>query len=221
MITSHLSVKQYVLWVVIFLETSILLFSGCSTKEKQVNETLSISNGNDPKAISQDPPGNGIANGRNLFETLGCMGCHTVNGKGGKVGPDLTDEGNKGRTRPWLTTQIENPRRNDPQSIMPAFTNMTNEQMNDLIDYLMSLSGRNDSNANIKGVTNVSSKNTNISLTTAGQMWSEICGQCHNLRPPSEYSDAQWTAAMDQMRLLVPLTGQEHNEILEFLQASN
>ena len=61
----------------------------------------------------------------------------------------------------------------------------------------------------------------NVSLSMAGEKWSNICGRCHNLRPPSEYSDAQWTAAVDQMRLLVPLTGQEHRDILEFLKANN
>ena len=217
-----LSQKQYVLWGGFFLVTLILLYSGCSSKEKQVNETPSIRSGNDPKPISQISPVNGaIASGRKLFETLGCMGCHTVNGQGGQVGPNLSDEGDKGKSRQWLTTQIRSPKTNDPQTIMPAYANMTDEQINDLVDYLMSLSGGKQTNTKTQNITNSSFKNTNMSLSDAGQKWSDICGQCHNLRPPSEYSDAQWAAAMDQMRLLVPLTGREHNEILKFLQASN
>ncbi len=218
MMTSHFSLRQYILWGGFFFVTLVLLCSGCS---KQVKEAQNKSGGYDPVLRSQDPPNGGVTRGQKLFETLGCMGCHTVNGKGGNVGPDLTDEGNKGRTRQWLTTQIENPRTNDPQTIMPAFTNMTNEQVNDLVDYLMSLTGKQSSKNDIQDNNEAPSKSTNISLSAAGEMWSDICGQCHNLRPPSEYSDAQWTAAVDQMRLLVPLTGQEQREVLEFLKASN
>ena len=209
------------LWGGFFLVTLILLYSGCSSNEKKVNETQSMSSGNDPKPISQNPPANSIASGRKLFETLGCMGCHTVNGQGGQVGPNLTNEGDKGRSRQWLITQIRSPKTNDPQTIMPAYTNMTDEQINDLVDYLMSLSSGKQTNVTKQSITSTTLKHTNVSLSEAGQKWSDICGQCHNLRPPSEYSDAQWTAAVDQMRLLVPLTGQEHTEILDFLQANN
>ena len=217
----QLSLKKYLLWGGIFLITLVILYSGCSTKQRQDKEIQSMSNVHDPKPINQDPPDTGVTRGRILFEKLGCMGCHTVNGKGGKVGPDLTDEADKGRSRQWLSTQIKNPKTNDPQTIMPAFNNLSSEQNNDIVDYLMSLSGKKSSDTNMHDVTNVSARNMTVSLSTAGQKWSDICGQCHNLRSPSEYNDDQWTAAIDQMRLLVPLTGQERNEILEFLQASN
>jgi mono/diheme cytochrome c family protein len=180
-----------------------------------------ISSDYELNSINKDPANPGASSGRKLFETIGCVGCHTVNGQGGNVGPNLSDEANKGRTRQWLTTQIENPRTNDPQSIMPAYNNLSAEQISDLVDYLLSLSGQSNSNVSMQHVTQVKAKNTNPSLSEAGQEWSEICGQCHNLRPPSEYDDSQWIAAVDQMRLLVPLTGQEQSDILEFLKANN
>jgi cytochrome c2 len=33
-----------------------------------------------------------LAEGRHLFETQGCRGCHKLNGVGGSIGPDLSEE---------------------------------------------------------------------------------------------------------------------------------
>jgi quinol-cytochrome oxidoreductase complex cytochrome b subunit len=77
--------------------------------------------------------------GAKLLQSLGCTGCHPVNGIGGAVGPDLSNEMLKGRSRKWLTTQIRNPKVNDPKTIMPAFSSLTNQQINALVDYLQSL----------------------------------------------------------------------------------
>jgi mono/diheme cytochrome c family protein len=223
MMTFQLSKKQYLLWGGIFLVTLIiLLYTGCSsTKETGAQGVQSMSSSYDPPPGDPSAANTGAARGKKLFETVGCMGCHTVNGKGGKVGPNLSDEADKGKSREWLTTQIENPRANDPQTIMPAYSNLSKDQVSDLVDYLMTLSGKSTSDSGVQDGTGSASQNPNVSLTEAGQTWSNICGRCHNLRPPSEYSDAQWTAAVDQMRLLVPLTGQERREVLEFLKASN
>ena len=177
----------------------------------------------DPVISKADPPAlnPGAASGRKLFESIGCMGCHTVNGKGGNVGPNLSDIADKGKSRQWLTTQIENPRENDPQSIMPSYNNLSEKQVSDLVDYILTLSEKSGSDNSTQKKIDGPAKNTNISMTAAGEEWSDVCGRCHNLRPPSEYSDAQWTGAVDQMRMLVPLTGQEHKDILEFLKANN
>ena len=40
--------------------------------------------------------------GRTLYRQEGCFMCHQLNGEGGKVGPDLTIEGTRGRTDEWL-----------------------------------------------------------------------------------------------------------------------
>lgn len=81
-----------------------------------------------------------VKRGKQLFDTLGCTACHMVNGQGGRVGPDLSNEAAKGRSRPWLTTQIRTPKANDPQTTMPAYGSLSDEQVNDLVDYLLSLS---------------------------------------------------------------------------------
>jgi len=77
--------------------------------------------------------------GAELFQSLGCTSCHRVNNNGGTVGPDLSFEGQQGRTRDWLITQIKNPRANFPNTIMPSYTSLSDQQMNELVSYLLSL----------------------------------------------------------------------------------
>lgn len=55
----------------------------------------------------------------------------------------------------------------------------------------------------------------------AAQLWAQNCNRCHNLRPPGEFSDTQWTVIMHHMRVRANLTAEEHQQILTFLKASN
>ncbi len=82
-----------------------------------------------------------LSKGSELFLSHGCSGCHSINNAGGTVGPDLSNEGKKGRDRKWLTDQIRNPKSHFPGSVMPAFTTLSDEEVNGLVDYLMSLNG--------------------------------------------------------------------------------
>ncbi|MFN2264431.1 MAG: cytochrome b N-terminal domain-containing protein [Anaerolineales bacterium] len=77
--------------------------------------------------------------GQNLFHSLGCSGCHSVMGSGGSAGPDLSNEGISGRTRDWLMNQIKNPNSHNPNTIMPAFSSLNDQQLTQLVDYLLSL----------------------------------------------------------------------------------
>jgi ubiquinol-cytochrome c reductase cytochrome b subunit len=77
--------------------------------------------------------------GQSLFQSLGCSGCHSVKGSGGTAGPDLSNEGVSGRTRDWLITQIANPNSHNSNTGMPAFSTLSDQQLNQLADYLLSL----------------------------------------------------------------------------------
>jgi mono/diheme cytochrome c family protein len=77
--------------------------------------------------------------GAQLFQSLGCTGCHRVHGVGGTVGPDLSSQVLQDKSREWLTTQIRNPKAHFPNSIMPPFTSLDGQQINALVDYLLSL----------------------------------------------------------------------------------
>ncbi|MBI3091565.1 MAG: c-type cytochrome [Candidatus Tectomicrobia bacterium] len=91
-----------------------------------------------------------IMAGAKLFQEKGCLGCHTVGDRGGKIGPELTEAGTKFYNAGGVTEQFKHvrfgyllesllqPKANDPNSVMPAF-GFTNEQARQLVTYLLSL----------------------------------------------------------------------------------
>jgi ubiquinol-cytochrome c reductase cytochrome b subunit len=81
----------------------------------------------------------GAQTGAQLFRSLGCIGCHRVDGGGGAIGPDLSQEGLKGRAAEWLTVQIRNPKMHFPGTIMPSYSSPGDAEIKMLVDYLLSL----------------------------------------------------------------------------------
>jgi mono/diheme cytochrome c family protein len=76
--------------------------------------------------------------GQKLFQARGCGGCHKVNGEGGAIGPDLTNEAAKGHDRDWHVRHFLDPSGVTPGSIMPRLVKTPGEA-GDLADYVMSL----------------------------------------------------------------------------------
>lgn len=76
--------------------------------------------------------------GKDLFGTYGCTACHTMSGSGGKIGPDLTNESSRGRTKDWVIDQLKDSKKHNPQSIMPSFSMLSDAQLNQLADFLLS-----------------------------------------------------------------------------------
>jgi mono/diheme cytochrome c family protein len=85
-----------------------------------------------------------IKYGKTLYKQEGCFTCHTLNGEGGAVGPDLTIEGTRGRTEPWLIGHFKDPPAYTPGSIMPPFKNLTEEQLTALTTFLQNQKGPNN-----------------------------------------------------------------------------
>ena len=79
-----------------------------------------------------------LTEGRRLFETQGCRGCHKLNGVGGSIGPDLTEEGANRRSPEWLERHFLAPNAVSAGSAMPNF-HFTKEQARDLTYYMLSL----------------------------------------------------------------------------------
>lgn len=77
--------------------------------------------------------------GGDLFRSQGCTVCHRINGSGGTVGPDLSGEGLRGRSRQWLSDQLDRPKAHNPSSVMPSFSSLNAEQAGQIIDFLLSL----------------------------------------------------------------------------------
>ena len=65
-----------------------------------------------------------------------CLGCHSLNGEGASVGPDLTNEWMRGRSDQWLTQHFKNPAAMTPGSVMPSFQHLSDEQVRALVAYL-------------------------------------------------------------------------------------
>lgn len=58
--------------------------------------------------------------GRRLFQQKGCIGCHSVAGKGGSVGPALDDVGMR-RSPEWMIQHFHDPQALTPGTVMPRF----------------------------------------------------------------------------------------------------
>jgi mono/diheme cytochrome c family protein len=75
--------------------------------------------------------------GKALFVSAGCAACHMMEGKGGKVGPDLSHEAKLGRSSQWLIAQITDPKKHDPTTQMPPHPNLTPAQLKGLAGYIL------------------------------------------------------------------------------------
>jgi mono/diheme cytochrome c family protein len=93
----------------------------------------------------------GLVEAKALFHSLGCRGCHKVNGVGGDDGPDLTRVGEKdpGRTdfthvpgdptlANWFAEHFRDPAKVVPGSAMPAL-GLSEPQVDALTFYMLSL----------------------------------------------------------------------------------
>jgi hypothetical protein len=65
-----------------------------------------------------------------------------------------------------------------------------------------------------------SASNDSYRGLTGEELWSNNCMRCHNIRPPTMYSDSQWDVIVHHMRLRANITGQEQRAIVEFLKSA-
>jgi len=52
------------------------------------------------------------------------------------------------------------------------------------------------------------------------ELWTMNCQRCHNIRPATMYSNAQWDVIVHHMRVRANITGEEQRAIVEFLKSS-
>jgi mono/diheme cytochrome c family protein len=82
-----------------------------------------------------------IAAGQRLFQEKGCIGCHSIAGKGGTVGPALDDVGLR-RSPDWMMQHFREPQAVTPGTVMPKF-GFTEEEARALTDFLVHLREQN------------------------------------------------------------------------------
>ena len=76
--------------------------------------------------------------GVKVFQNSQCNECHIIKGKGGAAGPNLTAVG-KRRSREYIIEQIRNPGSLNAETNMPSFPHLSEQDLNDLVDYLSGL----------------------------------------------------------------------------------
>ena len=76
-------------------------------------------------AIAQHTPSGNVANGKKLYDTIGCSQCHGYVGQGGAAGPELIDP----TPYPAFIVQLRTPRQ-----VMPPYTErvLTDQQVADI-----------------------------------------------------------------------------------------
>ena len=87
-----------------------------------------------PPGLRGDP-----VKGEELYRFRGCPTCHGANGKGGRLGADLTRPWPR-RDFGWYQSYLTNPRSYVPTSIKPP-TIISAKEMEDLVAYLLRLKG--------------------------------------------------------------------------------
>ena len=75
--------------------------------------------------------------GRRLFRDKGCIGCHSIGGQGGKVGPALDHVGDR-YSAEWMYTWLRNPAAVKPGTVMPKLP-LTDEDRALLVFFLLRL----------------------------------------------------------------------------------
>ncbi|HXT71442.1 MAG TPA: c-type cytochrome [Vicinamibacterales bacterium] len=95
-----------------------------------------------PETAARDTAAGDPIRGKKVFDSSvpQCSLCHTIRGRGGKLGPDLTKVGVT-RNAAWLTKFLPDPRATDPVSKMPAVA-AKGKELDDLVAYLMTLKGK-------------------------------------------------------------------------------
>jgi len=76
-----------------------------------------------------------VLKGKNLYNQHRCDLCHQIGGQGGIIGPDLSKVGSK-REKEWLFTQIKDPKSHNPNTQMPAYPQLSEEEIQAIVSFL-------------------------------------------------------------------------------------
>ena len=75
---------------------------------------------------------------KQIMQQQKCLECHTIHGKGGSVGPNLSNVGSR-RSRDYIFQQLKEPKSHNPDTQMPSFKDLPEQDLKAVVDYLTSL----------------------------------------------------------------------------------
>lgn len=76
--------------------------------------------------------------GKEIYNQNRCDLCHQIGGKGGMIGPDLSQVGNK-RDPQWLLKQIKDPKSINSNTQMPSYPQLSENEVQSLVRFLTGL----------------------------------------------------------------------------------
>ncbi|MFQ6113906.1 MAG: c-type cytochrome [bacterium] len=76
--------------------------------------------------------------GAYLIYQNSCLNCHSIAGMGKDVGPDLSHVGKKHK-KDWFIENFKNPQQFAPESVMPKFNHLPEEDLEKMAEYLLTL----------------------------------------------------------------------------------
>ena len=117
--------------LLVIASMGILTYKGATAEEASGEADQLAAEWTEAQGLSEP-----ASQGALLFAQSGCLSCHLYEGTGGTVGPELTNEGTKGRGKEWQIEHLMDPSSKTPGSSMPAFTDFTDQQYDQLATFL-------------------------------------------------------------------------------------
>jgi mono/diheme cytochrome c family protein len=136
---------------------------------------------------AQEPPPSPFAEEKAktlLREQLPCLGCHELDGEGGRIGPPLTTVGER-RSAAYIAAMIEDPQRIVPGSVMPR-VRMPDVTRRTIVSYL----ARNAPRGAPPSMQNV--PNATATPAAPAAMYAKWCASCHGPRGGGDGPNAPW-----------------------------
>jgi menaquinol-cytochrome c reductase cytochrome b/c subunit len=117
--------------LLVIASMGVLTYKGATAEEASGEVDQLVADWTSAQGLSEEAQA-----GSRLFAQSGCLSCHRFEGTGGTVGPELTEEGTKGRGKQWQIEHLMNPDSKTPGSSMPPFTDFTDQQYDQLATFL-------------------------------------------------------------------------------------
>ena len=80
----------------------------------------------------------GVSPGAAVFQSKGCMNCHTLHGTGGTFGPVLDQVGRR-KTVEEIEHYVRNPKEANPKAMMPPQKELTDRELEEVAKFLSSM----------------------------------------------------------------------------------